>query len=277
MTAIAALMNRMIEVNSLACCGLDPDVKRIPAQVRGGLGESDRVYNFLHEVIELAAPNVCAFKAQKAFFDNLEDGHEVLARIVAEIHSNHPGLPVFVDCKVGDIDNTMLSYTELILVKIAADGILVNPYMGDEVLAAFADYPDRAVIVLARTSNPGAAAIQDAAMQDGRLLWQYVLQLIVDRWNVNGNLIPVISSTAGLDMAGTRRLIPNDMPILLAGVGAQGGDYDDLRGLLNRDRIGVFVNSSRALLYPPNPQNLSWQQAVSRAVTDFKAALNSVR
>ena len=130
MTVIATLMNRMVEVDSLACCGLDPDVRRIPAQVHSGLGESDRVYNFLHQVIELAAPHVCAFKAQKAFFDSLEDGHEVLARIVAEIHSDYSGLPVFIDCKVGDIDNTMRSYTQLILVKMAADGILVNPYMG---------------------------------------------------------------------------------------------------------------------------------------------------
>lgn len=277
MTAIDTLMNRMIGVNSLACCGLDPDVKRIPAQVRGGLGESDRVYNFLHEVVELAGPHMCAFKAQKAFFDNLEDGHEVLTRIVSEIHSDHPGLPVFVDCKVGDIDNTMLSYTELIFDKIAADGILVNPYMGDEVLSAFESYPDRAVIVLARTSNQGAAAVQDAAMQDGRPLWQYILQLIVERWNVNGNLIPVISSTAGLDLSGTRRLIPDGMPILLAGAGAQGGDLHDLHALLNHDGIGVFVNSSRGLLYPPNSQDLPWQQAVSRAVTDFKTTLNSIR
>ena len=114
-------------------------------------------------------------------------------------------------------------------------------------------------------------------MQTGMPLWRYVLQLIVDRWNTNGNLIPVVSSTAGLDMAGIRRVIPDGMPILLAGVGAQGGDYDGLRRLLNSDRIGVFVNSSRALLYPPNPGNLSWQAAVSHAVRDFKAALNNAR
>ena len=114
-------------------------------------------------------------------------------------------------------------------------------------------------------------------MLGGRPLWQYVLRLIVDRWNVNGNLIPVISSTAGLDMAGIRQLIPNDMPILLAGVGAQGGSYYDLRTLMNRNGIGVFVNSSRALLYPPNPRNLPWQEAILCAVTDFKATLNSAR
>jgi orotidine-5'-phosphate decarboxylase len=201
----------------------------------------------------------------------------VLAEIVAEIHHDHPGIPIFVDCKVGDIDNTMEAYSRSILGDMGADGILVNPYMGDEVIAAFDSYPDRAVIVLARTSNPGAAIIQDALMQDGRPLWQYVLQLITERWNTHGNLIPVVSSTASLDLAAVRRLIPEQTPILLAGVGAQGGDYSELRALLNSDGIGVFVNSSRGLLYPSKAGALSWQAAVSRAVIEFKKKLNRSR
>jgi len=271
-------MNRMVSADSLVCCGLDPDVQRLPNKLadREAL-DADRVYSFLHEVIELAAPHVCAFKAQKAFFDNLGSGHQILTRIVSEIHRDHPDVPIFVDCKVGDIDNTMKAYAQLLLTKIGADGILVNPYMGDDVLNAFSAYPEHAIIVLARTSNSGAAIIQDALMHDGRTLWKYVLELIVDRWNANGNLIPVISATAGQDIAASRRLIPEGMPVLLAGVGAQGGDYSCLRALLNRDGIGVFVNSSRALLYPSNTDGRPWQEAVLRAVVEFKDALNKAR
>lgn len=239
--------------------------------------EADHVYGFLREVTERAGPHVCAFKAQKAFFDNLAGGHEILTQIVADIHRDQPAVPVFVDCKVGDIDNTMRAYSEFLFTRIGADGILVNPYMGDDVLRALSEYPDRAIIVLARTSNPGASIIQDARMQDGRPLWQYVLQLITDRWNSNGNLIPVISATAGLDMAATRKLIPETMPVLLAGVGAQGGDYASLRALLNKERSGVFVNSSRALLYPANPDAMPWQEAVLRSVITFKEELNMAR
>lgn len=168
--------------NTLACCGLDPDLTKIPDETTGS--GTDRVYQFLLGVIKVAAPNVCAFKAQKAFFDGLDGGHEVLAEIVRDIHRDHPGVPVFVDCKVGDIDNTMAAYADFLLGRVDADGILINPYMGDEVLEAFDNYPDKAVVVLARTSNPGAAVVQDALMADGRPLWQYVLQLVVERWNV---------------------------------------------------------------------------------------------
>lgn len=275
MNAIATLAGRMQAGNTLACCGLDPDLTKIPVEVTGS--GADRVYRFLSGVIEVAAPNVCAFKAQKAFFDGLDGGHEVLAEIVRDIHRDHPGVPVFVDCKVGDIDNTMAAYTDFLLGQVDADGILINPYMGDEVLEAFDNYPNKAVVVLARTSNPGAAVVQDALMADGRPLWQYVLRLVVERWNKNGNLIPVISSTADLDLTATRRMIPDEMPILLAGVGAQGGDYSDLKALLNTSGSGVFVNSSRGLLYPPNFTGAAWQEAVAKAVVDFKEALNNAR
>lgn len=275
MSAIAKLMDRMVAANTLACCGLDPDLKRLPSELRGI--DVDRVYHFIVEVVTAAAPHVCAFKVQKAFFDGLRGGPELLQQLVKMIHIDYPGLPVFVDCKIGDIDNTMDAYTEYLFGKIEADGIVVNPYMGDEVLAAFNNFPDRAVIVLARTSNRGAAVVQDALMADGRPLWQHVLQLVVERWNQHGNLIPVISSTAGLDLTATRKMIPNEMPILLAGVGAQGGDYSDLRQLLNSSGSGVFVNSSRGLLYPSNPTGAPWQDAVAKATVEFKEALNRAR
>jgi orotidine-5'-phosphate decarboxylase len=273
--AITKLTDRMQTERTLACCGLDPDLSRIPAEVTGS--GADRVYQFLTGVVDAAAPHVCAFKAQKAFFDSFDGGHEVLVQVVRDIHYHHPGVPVFVDCKIGDIDNTMAAYLDFLFGIADADGILVNPYMGDEVLGALDDYPDRAVIVLARTSNPGATVVQDALMADGRPLWQYILQLVVERWNKNGNLIPVISSTAGLDLKATRQMVPDDMPILLAGVGAQGGDYSDLKTLLNSSGSGVFVNSSRSLLYPPNSMGEPWQEAAARAVVDFKEALNQAR
>lgn len=265
----------MREANTLACCGLDPDLTKIPQEVTGS--DADRVYQFLSGVIEVAAQSVCAFKVQKAFFDGLHGGHEVLAEIVRYIHCTYPGVSVFVDCKIGDIDNTMAAYTDYLLGEVDADGVLINPYMGDEVLEAFDDYPDKAVIVLARTSNLGAAVVQDALMADGSPLWRYILKLIVERWNKNGNLIPVISSTAGLDLSTARQAIPDEMPILLAGVGAQGGEYSDLRALLNTSGSGVFVNSSRGLLYPPNPSGDPWNDVVARAVTDFSGELNRAR
>jgi orotidine-5'-phosphate decarboxylase len=277
-SAVQELVARMQAADTLACCGLDPDTNRLPRALNGtSLSVTDQARAFLGGVVDVTGSNVCAYKAQKAFFDGMPDGKAVLGETIAQIHRDHPGVPVLVDCKIGDIDNTMDAYTHLLLDELGADGVVVNPYMGDEVLRAFDRYPDKGVVVLVRTSNRGAAIVQDALMQDGRPLWQHMLDLVIQRWNHNGNLIPVISSTAGLNLEGVRQLIPQDMPILLAGVGAQGGDYSDLKALLNHNGLGVFVNSSRGLLYPSNPQGLPWQEAVAQAVVAFKAELNQAR
>lgn len=278
MNAIDMLLARMQASNTLACCGLDPDITKLPPElVRRYATDTERVRRFLLHVVEVAGPHVCSFKAQKAFFDGLDGGKDVLAEVVGAIHADYPGVPVFVDCKVGETKNTMKAYSELVLDTVDADGILVNPYMADEVFEALEGHPDKAVVVLVRTSNPGAAVVQDALMQDGRPLWQYMLELVTDRWNINGNLIPVLSSTADMDMQAVRKLIPQGMPILLAGVGAQGGDIGQLRALLNQDGVGVFVNSSRDILYPLNPEGLPWEKAVEEAVIRLKTELNQAR
>ena len=119
--------------------------------------------------------------------------------------------------------------------------------------------------------------VQDLVMQDGRQIWEHVLDLVVTRWNDNQNMIPVIASTAALDFLEVRKRIPDDMPILLAGVGAQGGSYADLRKLLNSRRFGVFVNSSRGILYPSAGSSMSWQQTVEAAAIDLKDTLNEQR
>jgi orotidine-5'-phosphate decarboxylase len=212
---------------------------------------------------------------QKAFFDLLPGGHEVLKGIVNYIHQTHPGTPVLIDCKIGDIDNTMTAYVESLFGSINADGIVVNPYMGDDVFAPLVELKDKAIVVIVKTSNVSGGIVQDAQLRDGRLLWQYILDLVVNRWNKDGNMIPVLSSTVSMDMKKIRPLIPDDMPILLAGVGAQGGNYNDLRHLLNSESSGVFVNSSRGLLYPTSTD--PWRVSIETAAVATKEALNRAR
>lgn len=276
MPAVIQLMTRMMLYNTLLCCGLDPDLNKIPTSIRGT--PEERVLKFLKDVVDVTAEHVCAYKAQKAFFDMLIGGHEVLAEVITYIHSKHSGIPVIVDCKIGDIGNTMQAYTHNLFGLLQADGLLVNPYMGDDALLPLGEYADKAIIVLAKTSNPaGDGIIQDVILSDGRPLWQYVLDLIITRWNRNGNMIPTLSSTVGLDMAAVRRQIPNNMPILLAGVGAQGGNYNDLSRLVNRQGVGVFVGSSRGILYPPSQRDHSWLSEVEMAAIELKDRLNHAR
>lgn len=276
MKAPTALKEKMR--TSLVCCGLDPDWNKIQMVIQGkGCIDRDVVLNFLVEVTKTVASHVCAFKAQKAFFDLVPDGYNVLKEVIAYIHQNFPGIPVIVDCKVGDIDNTMHAYLDSIFGCLNADGIVVNPYMGDDVILPCIDYPEKIVVVLVKTSNPSGAIIQDVELPSGKRLWEYVLSLVVEKWNASHNMVPVISSTVHLDMQIIRARIPDDMPILLAGIGAQGGSYKSIRHLLNSSRSGVFVNSSRAILFPKSERRESWQQATKRAVIELKDSLNKER
>ena len=277
-TAKEMLFQRMIQHDTLLCCGLDPDLHRFPAEVLAQTGtDEQKALQFLQGVVDVTAEHVCAYKLQKAFFDLLPGGHDVLKNIIAYIHTQYAGIPVIIDCKVGDIDNTMVAYIRNILDNMDADGIVVNPYMGDDVIRPVVDLTDKLAVVLVRTSNPGSSIVQGALMADGRALWQHMLDLSVNRWNTNNNVAVVLSATAGMDLAAVRIGIPDSMPILWAGVGAQGGSYADLRSLLNPQKSGVFVNSSRGILYPDNSLGIDWKEAIRNAAVELKDKLNKER
>ncbi len=276
MKAIDQIFARMRGHNTLLCCGLDPDLKRIPIEiVEKKISDEEKVFDFLRTVVDTTATQVCAYKAQKAFFDSLAGGHEVLKELIGYIHASHEGIPVIVDCKIGDIENTMAAYTHNLFDVIQADGIVVNPYMGDDVMVPLAEFTDKAIVVLVKTSNPSGGIVQNVMLRNGWPFWRYVLDLVVNRWNQGKNMIPVISSTIELNVSGIRPLIPDKMPILLAGIGVQGGNYAGLSQLLNSEGAGVFVNSSRSILYPKSGKE--WRIAIGETATELKNALNQAR
>ena len=276
MRANDKLMARMRSRGTMLCAGLDPDLRKLPPEVfeKPGTAE-EKVFGFVRGSVDATGGHVCAYKSQKVVFDLLPGGHDVLKEIVHYVHQTQPETPIIVDCKIGDIDNTMAAYVENLFGSIQADGIVVNPYMGADVVARLSELADKAIVVIIKTSNIAGGIVQDVQLQDGRPLWQYLLDLVVNRWNKNGNMIPVLSSTAGLDMMRIRPLIPDTMPILLAGVGAQGGNYNDLHHLLNSEGSGVFVNSSRGLLYPASSE--PWRNAIETAAIAAKENLNRAR
>lgn len=275
---VGQLIKRQLECDTLVCCGLDPDITKLPPEIKRERGsDEDKILRFLQGVVEATALHVCAYKPQKAFFDILPNGHDILRKVIAFIHTQNPGIPVLLDCKVGDIDNTMSVYMRNILDVLGADGMLVNPYMGDDVLAPFSKRPDKAAVVLVRTSNSGSSITQDIVLANGSPYWSHMLDLVVNRWNEARNLIPVVSSTATMDMGYVRTIVPDDMPILLAGMGAQGGQLTALTPLLNKQRVGVYVNSSRGILYVQNQPGQTWQQTVEAAAIKLKQQLNLQR
>jgi orotidine-5'-phosphate decarboxylase len=266
------------EIDSLLCVGLDPDLGKLPPEVLRGCSPDEAVSRFLREVIQITAPVAAAYKPNKAFFDPLPNGLAVLSDICAHIRSLRPRRPVIVDCKVADTPNTMLQYDQLLFEVIGADAIIVNPYLGPDVWRSkdAVGSARRARGVLVRTSNPGAHALQDARLQDGRSLWEAVLDLVIAE-SSDYELFPVISVDRETDARRVRTRTPSEIPMFFAGVGAQGKNLGLLRWLLNRDRSGVLVGSSRAVLYPRRQGTATWEQAVEEAARATWSALQEQR
>lgn len=277
--SLKMLDDRMVQSNSLVCVGLDPDVTKMPLQfINANATKEENIFSFLKDIINITAPHCCCFKLQKAFYDQLDLGHELLRNTVKYIHDNHPGIPVYLDCKIGDIDNTMKAYISLIFDDIQADGVVINPYMGEDVLQPFLQDSNKTGIILIQTSNPNAKMIQDLTLANGKRLWEEILDFTLKKWNENNNLIVVLSSNSeDYDYSPIRSRIPQNTPILLAGIGSQGGNPKIMKQLLNTNNRGVFVNSSRGILYPYDPADINWRSSVLEAVLDLKNLLNNIR
>jgi orotidine-5'-phosphate decarboxylase len=264
---------------SLLCVGLDPDPTKMPDEINHMILEPEqKLRYFVSSVVSVTAPYVCAYKLQRAFYDD----QELLKRIVEYIHEYDPQIPVIIDQKIGDIDNTMNAWTNSLFGDLKADAITVNPYMGTEVVQPFMKDKNKVGAVLIRTSNPGAACVQDAVLQNGKKVWEHVLDLTVQEWNVNRNLMIVLGANAKAheQCAHIRTIIPDEMPILVPGIGAQGGDMASIKPLLNSRKGGVIVNSSRAILYPPKTavnEKMSWQEKIGDAAKDVRDKLNIIR
>jgi orotidine-5'-phosphate decarboxylase len=268
----------MKEASSLVCVGLDPDVAKMPLSItQSGKFIEDNVFDFLSQVVDITAEHACCYKVQKAFFDQYGQGHLLFNRVIAYLHERHPEIPVFADCKIGDIDNTMLAYMDRLFVEAGVDGVVINPYMGDDVFTPFLQDPKKVALVLVQTSNANATVLQNLVLKNDKKLWEEILDLTLNRWNKNGNMILILSSNSTEDYSLIREKIPQDTPILLAGIGSQGGNPEIMKQVLNANKRGVFVNSSRGILYPYAPSNENWQAEVLKAVIELKQTLNNLR
>ncbi len=235
--------------NSLVCVGLDPEPARLPAHLRN---TPDAIFEFCREIVDATADLVCCFKPQVAHFA-AHGAEDALERVIAHILEHHRDVPVILDAKRGDIGTTALHYATEAFDRYGADAVTVNPYLGRDSVQPFLDRADRGVIVLCRTSNPGARDLQDLAVPDPesgtRPLYQHLAALVAREWNANGNCALVVGATYPQQLAEVRNLV-GDMPLLVPGVGAQGGDVAAVvQNGANSDDAGLIISSSRAILY----------------------------
>lgn len=239
-----ALRHRWHDAGTLLCVGLDPEPARLPGSLRGS---PDAVFEFCRAIVDATADAVCAFKPQIAHFAAL-GAETALQRVIAHIHEAHPGIPVILDSKRGDIGSTARHYAAEAYDRFGADAATVNPYLGRDSVEPFLERHDKGVIVLCRTSNPGSGEFQDLRV-DGRPLYQHVAQRVARDWNAHGQCLLVIGATWPAELAEVRALV-GDLPFLVPGIGAQGGDVAAVvRAGMDANRSGLVISSSRAILY----------------------------
>ena len=275
MEFMQALRQRWSDVDSLVCVGLDPEPSKFPARFAG---DADAVFNFCRDIVDATAEHVCAFKPQIAHFAAL-GAEDALARLIAHVHATHPGIPVILDAKRGDIGSTAQHYAGEAFDRYAADAITANPYLGRDSVQPFLDRADRGVVILCRTSNPGAGDLQDLAVQSGngatRPLYQHVAETIARDWNGHGNCALVVGATWPEQLAEVRAIV-GDMPFLVPGVGAQGGDVEAVvRNARTADGTGLVVSSSRAILYASSGDNFA--AAAADAARELRGSINRYR
>lgn len=244
---------------SLVCVGLDPEPERFPASIRA---LPDAIFEFNRRIIDATAEYACCFKPQFAHYAALGAEDQLLATI-RHIHERQPGLPVILDSKRGDIGSTAAKYARESFERYGADAVTVNPYLGFDSVEPYLQYRDRGVIVLCRTSNPGARDFQDLT-SGGKRLYRHVAERVAQHWNEAGNCMLVIGATYPAELAEIRAVV-GDLPFLVPGVGAQGGDVAAaVKAGRTADGFGLVLNSSRGILYASKGEDF---EAAARAAT----------
>jgi orotidine-5'-phosphate decarboxylase len=266
----AALRAAWARSDSLLCVGLDPDTDRMPRHLEG---VPDGILNFCTAIVDATADLVCAFKPQIAYFA-AQRAEAQLEALIDHIHTRHPGIPVILDAKRGDIGATAQQYAREAFERYRADAVTVNPYMGFDSIEPWLEHPGRGVILLCRTSNPGGADLQ-ALDVDGERLYERVARLAAGPWNRSGQLGLVVGATVPEELARVRQLAPQ-LPLLVPGIGAQGGDIEaTVRAGQTVDGLGMMINSSRAILYASRSEDFA--QAARRAALDTRDTINRFR
>jgi orotidine-5'-phosphate decarboxylase len=241
MKFIEKLERAMQRNNSLLCVGLDTDPKRMP--------EGISVADFNKAIIEATSDLVCAFKPNLAFYETLGDeGWDALKKTLQHIPAE---IPVIADAKRGDIGNTAVAYARAIFDIYGFDASTVNPYLGFDSVEPFISYQDKGVLILCRTSNAGSTDFQELLCQYGdgyRPLYE-IVALKASTWNTHGNIGLVIGATYPEELDTIRRQHPH-LPLLVPGVGAQGGNLSlVVRYGTDANGRGMIINSSRQILY----------------------------
>jgi orotidine-5'-phosphate decarboxylase len=236
--------------NSLVCVGLDSDISKIPELIKN---QKNPQFEFNKAIIDTTHDLVCAYKPNSAFYEgNGAQGVAELKMTCDYILEKYPDIVIILDAKRADIGNTNDGYAKFAFDYLGADAITLHPYLGKEALKPFLERKDKGCIILCRTSNPGAGEFQDLSFDTGNQnikLYQQIAKNVAEIWNEQGNCALVVGATYPTELEIVRHLV-GDMPILIPGIGAQGGDIEKtVKAGLDNHKAGAIINSSRGIIF----------------------------
>jgi orotidine-5'-phosphate decarboxylase len=263
---------------SMVCVGLDPEPARFPGALRG---DASRIFDFCAAIVEATADLVIAFKPQIAYFA-AHRAEDQLERLMAHMRQVAPAVPVILDAKRGDIGSTAAQYAVEAFERYGADAVTLSPFMGFDSVEPYLKYHGKGAFLLCRTSNPGGDDLQSqrlSSVPGEPLLYEHVARLAQGPWNLNGQLGLVVGATYPAEIERVRVIAPT-LPLLIPGVGAQGGDaVATVKAGWRGDGQGtvapIIVNSSRAILYASAGEDFA--QAARREALKTRELLQAAR
>ena len=258
---------------SLLCVGLDPEPARFPGAWKD---DPASIFDFCASIVDATKDLVCAFKPQIAYFA-AQRAEDQLERLMAHMRAVAPQVPVILDAKRGDIGATAEQYAREAFERYRADAVTLSPFMGLDSIEPYMKWQGKGLILLCRTSNPGGSDLQAQRLHDGSLLFEHIARLAAGEWNSGGQLALVVGATFPAEVARVRELAPT-LPLLIPGIGAQGGDAEATVRAGWSSGGAIVVSSSRAVLYAGTAASGSGHaEAARQAALAARAQLQQAR
>ncbi|MGN6528063.1 MAG: orotidine-5'-phosphate decarboxylase [Burkholderiaceae bacterium] len=254
--------------DSCLCVGLDPEPAKFPGAWKGDAG---KVFEFCARIVDATKDVVSAYKPQIAYFA-AQRAEDQLEQLMAYIRRTAPGVPVILDAKRGDIGATAEQYAREAFVRYQADAVTLSPFMGYDSLEPYMRHDGKGLILLCRTSNPGGSDLQAQVLSSGDHLYEHLARLAAGEWNKGGQLGLVVGATFPAELARVRQLAPT-LPLLIPGIGAQGGDIEATVRAGWREDGPIIVSSSRAILYAGAGEDFA--AAARQVAVATRTALNA--
>jgi orotidine-5'-phosphate decarboxylase len=273
MNFLDMLRNAERQNGSMLCVGLDPEPAKFPGTLKG---DASKIYDFCAAIVDATADLVSAFKPQIAYFA-AHRAEDQLERLMAHMRRAAPAVPIILDAKRGDIGSTAEQYAKEAFERYGADAVTLSPFMGFDTIQPYLKYHGKGAFLLCRTSNPGGDDFQNqrlSSVAGEPRLYEHIAQLAQGPWNLNGQLGLVVGATYPAEIERVRALAPT-LPLLIPGVGAQGGDALATVKAGWRDNGPIIVNSSRAILYASN--GADFVQAARQEALQTRAVLQAAR